>query len=140
MAATDVEETSLQVVLQFYSVGWNQKDISVIEKIFAEGYRSEGGISQMVGGINCRDDMIRYMKSVYDAVPDIHFEIEVMYAGGGVVVVEFTSKGTIISEFSEKLTDTGYHEVSGTTVFLVEDGIIQRAMTTQLELGKLRRK
>ena len=118
--------------------GFSEGDLSVIDEVFSETYRSHfPGQESRVGREPLRADL----QSFLDGFPDLKFKIEDQLAEGDKVATRWTAKGTHNGEFrgfpprTHGIAPTGKAiHFAATDIYLIKDGLIQEEWNTLEQL------
>ncbi|MDQ3290293.1 MAG: ester cyclase [Bacteroidota bacterium] len=94
--ATPSLEANKQLVLRHFNEVINQKQLDVIEQIFAEDFYSVAPNGQVVEG---RENLSNYLGYFFSAFPDLHMSVEEMIAENETVVARIKVSGTQQGEF-----------------------------------------
>ncbi len=117
---TDASERSKALVVRWIEEGFNQRNLMVVDELFAEEFAVNG---QVIG----RDGLKRNMSRHLEGFPDLHVTIDDMLAEGQKVGMWYTVEGTHRGEF-EAILPTGNHaKWVGFDSFSIEGGRIVNA-------------
>jgi steroid delta-isomerase-like uncharacterized protein len=113
-------ERNKALVSRWIEEGFNQRNLTVVDELFAEAFAVNG---QVIG----RDGVKRNMSRHLDGFPDLHVTIDEMLAEGQKVGMWYTVEGTHRGTF-EKIPPTGNHvKWVGFDSFGMEQGKIANA-------------
>ncbi|HAP40834.1 MAG TPA: hypothetical protein DCQ94_13905 [Nitrospira sp.] len=122
-------EANKAVVRRAYLDGMNNRDLSIIDEVFASGYVVYYPDMEPIHG---RDAAKEAIAAFLDAFPDIVFKIEDQIAEGNKVVTRWTAIGTHSGDFrgfpkkGTVIPATGRKvNFRATDIYLIEDGQIQ---------------
>ena len=118
--------------------GFSNRDISVVDEVFAETYKSHfPGQEPTVG----REPLKAVIVSFLDGFPDLKFTIEDDIAEGDKVATRWTAKGTHLGEFrgfpprTHGIAPTGrVIHFAATDLYLIRNGFIQEEWNTLEQL------
>ena len=133
-------ENNKQVVRRAYLDGMNQRNLSVIDEVFAPDYVVHyPGLDPIVG----RDEAKTAIGAFLEAFPDIVFTIEDAIAEGDRVVLRWSAKGTHTGTFNgfptpgSKIPPSGRSvRFSATDIYRVVNNQVQEEWNT-LEQAEL---
>jgi predicted ester cyclase len=115
------EERNKALVRRYYDEVWNQMKLATVDDLFVEPFRSE--------------PMKNTVTAVHFGIPDIHFQIDEIFAGeGDRVVVTFTASGTHSAELFG-VPGTGKQiNFNGIEIFRFKDGKIYEKQNSDSRL------
>ena len=130
-------EPDPKTIAQRYYEAWNTRNLSIPDEIFAPTFRirDDGSpITAVDGPEGVKQRIVDYCA----AFPDLAIEVERMIAEGGTVVTTWTLRGTHRGEFLGVVASGNEIEVTGTTLHLIEDGVIVEARVNWDTLSLMR--
>jgi steroid delta-isomerase-like uncharacterized protein len=108
------------LVRRWIEEGFNQRNLTVVDELFAERFAVNG---QIIGRDGLKQSMSRHL----GGFPDLHVTIDDMLAEGQKVGIWYTVEGTHVGEF-EAIPPTGNHvKWIGFDLFSIDGGKIAEA-------------
>ena len=115
--------------LEIYGAGHTE----LVDQFYAEDF-----VDDSPGGGQGRDLIKQAVAGFHQACPDLHFEIEDVFAAGDKVVIRYVARGTQTGPYGQ-ISPTGKSiRVRGITIFRVVKGRIKTEWTEYDRLGMLR--
>jgi predicted ester cyclase len=125
------EQQNKVLVRRWIEEGFNNKDLKVVDEIFAETFSINGAV---IG----RENLRQSMKLRFTAFPDLHVTIEEIIGEGDKIGIWYTARGTHKGEFAG-ISPTG-RQVNwfGFDLLRVEGGKIAQGRFIDDSLGLMR--
>jgi len=131
-------ERNKELVRRAYLVAMNNRDMSVIDEVFAPDYVVHYPEVPPIRGLT---DAKEALSAFLDAFPDIRFTIEDQLAEGDKVTTRWSARGTHSAEYrgfpkaAKPIPPTGRPvEFSATDIYLIKDGKIAEEWNTLAEI------
>jgi steroid delta-isomerase-like uncharacterized protein len=122
MSMTTANFDALAIILRGYEEGWNRGDMSVLDEILAPDFR--GHDPSAGAGTTGRTDVAALLTQIRSAFPDVRREALDHVAAGDKIAVRWRVTGTHRGTFAG-LPATGRPiDVSGITIYRLENGKI----------------
>jgi steroid delta-isomerase-like uncharacterized protein len=123
------KDIAIKVFSEIYGAG----KLDLINEMFADDF-----VDDSPGGGRGRAFVKSAVTDFRTAFPDLHFELEDIFAADNKVVVRYAASGTQTGPFGQFLPSGKPVYVRGITIFQVTDGKIKREWTEYDQLGLMR--
>ena len=101
---------------------FNRHDASSMAELYGpDAVNMQVPMNQPVQG---KDGMLRAFRRLFQAFPDVHTEIQTIFADGEWVILEWTLRGTFRGEFAGQSGEGQNFFVRGSEFFRIADGTI----------------
>lgn len=117
---TDASERNKALVVRWIEEGFNQRNLTVVDELFAEEFAVNG---HAIGREGVKRNMSRHL----EGFPDLHVTIDDMLAEGQKVGMWYTVEGTHRGEFEDILPTGNHVKWVGFDSFSIEGGRIVNA-------------
>ena len=119
------------VVRRMVDEVWNDRDLSVVDALFAPDFDNGPGLPPGPEGVRT------WHRSTWDSFPDLRYQLEAMIAQGSEVAIRWTATGTQRGQFGP-IPPTGRTiTYAGAHFLTVEDGRITRLWSINDTFGKV---
>jgi predicted ester cyclase len=94
-------EANIALLRRWIKVGWNERNMSIIDEVFHEDIISEGAVRARAEPLVGVKAVIEFQEKMITAIPDIHIEILNMVSAADIVIGEYLITGTHLAPFGE---------------------------------------
>jgi steroid delta-isomerase-like uncharacterized protein len=123
------KEIAIKVFSEIYGAG----KMGLINELFADNF-----VDDSPGGGKGRDFVKSAVTDFRSAFPDLHFDVEAVFAADDKVVVRYLATGTQTGPFGQFLASGRPVRVRGITIFQVANGKVKTEWTEYDQVGLMR--